>query len=308
VELAISLNAVAGAFEGLRQNLAVGLIASITLLVSLAIIVLRARSYLRGRYLENELQLARRVQRDLQPKPASISSAVNFAASATAADHIGGDFYDIFELESGEIGIVLGDVSGKGVPAALLVSVLQGAIRSAIAQKHEYACEQINRMLCDRTACERFATLFWGVFNPVTGRLRYVNAGHNPPLLLRAGTSIVRLEEGGPALGLLPHARYKAGEIQVTAADTLVLYSDGINEALNARGEEFGDERIAQLVTDASGSAPGELCDRIMARLMRFASSTAPADDRTLLVVRFENPRDVLWKGKTQGSRVQIVA
>jgi serine phosphatase RsbU (regulator of sigma subunit) len=187
VELAISLKGVAGAFDGLRQNLIVGLIASLILLVSLAIIFLHARSYLRGQYLESELQLARRVQSDLQPKPRSVSSHVDFAASAVAADHVGGDFYDIFELEAGKIGIVLGDVSGKGVPAALLVSVLHGAIRSAFATKHEYACEQINRMLCERTACERFATLFWGVFDPAARSLRYVNAGHAAPIIIRNG-------------------------------------------------------------------------------------------------------------------------
>jgi sigma-B regulation protein RsbU (phosphoserine phosphatase) len=107
------------------------------LLLSLAVIGLRAPHYLRGKYLESELQLARRVQSDLQPKPDSASSHVEFAASAVAADHVGGDFYDIFKAESGKIAFVLGDVSGKGVPAALLVSVLHGAIRSATASQHE---------------------------------------------------------------------------------------------------------------------------------------------------------------------------
>jgi sigma-B regulation protein RsbU (phosphoserine phosphatase) len=302
VELAISLKAVSSAFEGLRQNLVVGLIASVILLVSLAIILLRARSYLRGRYLESELQLARRVQRDLQPKPRSVSSHLEFAASAVAADQVGGDFYDIFELESGKIGIVLGDVSGKGVSAALLVSVLQGAIRSALAARHEYACEQINRMLCERTAGERFATLFWGVFDPATGTLRYVNAGHTAPILIRntqdrigdaalapdqAKTQIIRLEEGGPVIGVLPNARYSAGELHVTNFATLVLYSDGINETVNQNEEEFGDHRIARLIPDAADATPDELCDRIMNQLTRFAGPGAPADDRTLLVVRF---------------------
>jgi len=117
IELAIPLKAVASAFEGLRQNLIVGVIASIALLLSLAVIGLRTPHYLRGRYLESELQLARRVQSDLQPKPQPISPHVEFGASAAAADHVGGDFHDIFDAESGEIDIVLGDVSGKGVPA-----------------------------------------------------------------------------------------------------------------------------------------------------------------------------------------------
>ena len=201
IELAIPLNAVAGSFEGLRQNLIVGVIASIALLVALLVIALRAPHYLRGRYLESEMQLARRVQNDLQPKSQLFSPQIEFGASAVAADHVGGDFYDIFDAESGKIAMVLGDVSGKGVPAALLVSVLQGAIRSSTASRHERSCERINRMLRERTACERFATLFWGVFDPATSTLRYVNAGHAAPLLLRnCQQRIERLAEGGPVL------------------------------------------------------------------------------------------------------------
>ena len=288
VELGIPLQAVASAFNGLRQNLIVGLIASLALLVSVAVIGLRAPHYLRGKYLESELQLARRVQSDLQPKPHSVSPHVEFAASAVAADHVGGDFYDIFEAASGQIAIVLGDVSGKGVSAALLVSVLQGAIRSSTASEHESACERINRMLCERTACERFATLFWGVFDPITNTLRYVNAGHAAPMLIRHGQNrIERLDEGGPVLGLLSGARYSAGTVEIEDSDTLVLYSDGINEATDQKDEEFGDHRIQGMILNTPDATPAAICERIMNRVTAFASAGAPPDDRTLLVVRF---------------------
>ncbi len=117
------------------------------------------------------------------------------------------------------------------------MSVLHGAIRSSTASQHELACERINRMLCERTACERFATLFWGVLDPTTLTFRYVNAGHPPPMLVRQAVfgqrneEIIRLDEGGPVLGLLSNARYAAGTIQIGNTDTLVLYSDGISEA-----------------------------------------------------------------------------
>ena len=179
--MAIPIKAVTGAFDGLRRNLIVGLIAAIALLISVAVIGLRTPQYLRGKYLESELLLAKRVQRDLQPKPHSISADVVFAASAIAADHVGGDFYDIFEAAPGKTAIVLGDVSGKGVSAALLVSVLQGAIRSSTSSRHESACGRINRMLCELTARARFATLFWGLYDAESGTLRYVNAGHAAP-------------------------------------------------------------------------------------------------------------------------------
>jgi stage II sporulation SpoE-like protein len=292
VEMAIPLKAVAATLGGLRDNLVLGLIAAIALLASLGMIAFRAPHYLRGKYLESELRLAKRVQSDLQPKPQSISAYVEFAASALAADHVGGDFHDIFEAESGKIAIVLGDASGKGIPAALLVSVLQGAIRSSTAAHHESACERINRMLCERTACERFATLFWGVFDPMTGVLRYVNAGHVAPILIRHKQDRnERLTEGGPVLGLLPQARYSVGTLQIGESDSLILFSDGVNEATDQNDEEFGESRIREIAAARPRSSADEICQHIMQRVATFASAEAPADDRTLMVVRFLLPR-----------------
>ena len=274
IELAIPFKAVTGAFDGLRKNLIVGMIASIALLIAVAVIGLRTPQYLRGKYLEGELLLARRVQRDLQPKPHSLSAEVEFAASAIAADHVGGDFYDIFEAAPGKTAIVLGDVSGKGVSAALLVSVLQGAIRSSTSSRHESACDRINRMLCELTARARFATLFWGLFDAESGTLRYVNAGHGAPILIRHGQNrIERLDQGGPVLGLLPSARYSAGSVKIEAADTLILYSDGVNEAANENEEEFGEDRVKEMISHSEGATPAELCDKIMSRVAAFAGS-----------------------------------
>jgi hypothetical protein len=290
LEVAISLEAVADAFAGLRDNLVLGLIASIALLLSLAVIALRAKHYVRGKYLESELQLAKRVQSDLQPKPASLSPHVEFAAQALAADHVGGDFYDIFEAESGNVAIVLGDVSGKGMPAALLVSVLHGAIRSSTALEHEVACERINRMLCERTACERFATLFWGVFDPASNYLRYVNAGHCAPMLLRQnGRGLERLREGGPVLGMLPNARYTAGTVKIEDGDKLIIFSDGIVEAANESEEEFGETRVAEIICHSTETSPEAMCERIVSEVEAFAGITTLQDDRTLLVVKLSS-------------------
>jgi serine phosphatase RsbU (regulator of sigma subunit) len=289
VELAISTRAVAGAFDGLRKNLVVGLTASIALLIAVAVIGLRMPQYLRGKYLEGELLLAKRVQRDLQPSPQSISSDVAFAASAVAADHVGGDFFDIFEAAPGKTAIVLGDVSGKGVSAALLVSVLQGAIRSSTSCRHESACGRINHMLCELTARARFASLFWGIYDADSGMLRYVNAGHAAPMLIRHRQGrIERLDQGGPVLGLLPSAHYSVGSVRIDGPDTLFLYSDGVNEAANEREEEFGEDRLREMISQAPGAAPRELCDRIMSQVAAFANAGPPPDDRTLMVVRFQ--------------------
>ncbi len=308
LETAISLNAVAASFAGLQQNLILGVIASIALLLSVAVIGLRAPHYVRGKYLESEMQLAKRVQSDLQPQARAVSPHVEFAARAVAADHIGGDFYDIFEAESGKVVIVLGDVSGKGIPAALLVSVLQGAIRSSTALQHESACERINNMLCERTACERFATLFWGVFDPSTNTLRYVNAGHAAPMLVRGGgQSMERLCKGGPVLGLLSGAIYPAGIVKLENCDRLVVYSDGISEAANKDEEELGDVRLAQIISANADVEPEPLCHQIIEQVTAFASSEAPQDDRTLLVVKFSQSEAAV-RDRTSGETVIAAA
>lgn len=289
IEVAIAIKAVTVAFDGLRENLIIGLIASIALLIAVAILGVRAPQYLRGKYLEGELLLARLVQRDLQPKPDSVAADVIFAASAVAADHVGGDFYDVFETAPGETAIVLGDVSGKGVSAALLVSVLQGAIRSSTSSGHQSACDRINRMLCELTARSRFATLFWGVYDSTSGILRYVNAGHAPPMLIRRGDNCMeRLDQGGPVLGLLSEARYSVGSVRITESDTLLLYTDGINEAANAEEEEFGEDRLKAIISQDKEAAPEQLCERIMSQVATFANDGPPPDDRTLMVVRFQ--------------------
>jgi serine phosphatase RsbU (regulator of sigma subunit) len=295
LQLVIPIKAVTAAFDGLRRNLIVGVAASIALLIAIAVIALRTPQYLRGKYLEGELQLAKRVQRDLQPQPHSISADVAFAASSVAADHVGGDFYDIFEAAPGQTAIVMGDVSGKGVSAALLVSVLQGAIRSSTSSEQEWACERINRMLCELTARARFASLFWGLYDSASGTLRYVNAGHAAPMLVRRRENrIERLDEGGPVLGVLPAARYSGGSVRIDASDTLILYTDGVDEAANQNEEEFGEDRLRDLILQGADLAPAELCERIMTRVAAFATDGPPADDRTLMVVRFQPAGDSL--------------
>jgi Stage II sporulation protein E (SpoIIE) len=295
LEVAMELDAVSGAFSGLRQNLVSGILAALALLAALAVIGFRTPNYLRGKYLDKEMALARQVQDNLLPKAASVSPYVEFASAAVAADQVGGDFHDIFVTDSGRVSLVLGDASGKGISAALLASVIQGAIRSASGSHVESACERMNRMVCEKTASERFATLFWGVFDPLTAILRYVNAGHAPPLLLRAnstaGSTPERLDEGGPVLGVLPHARYSGGAVQISAGDTLIVYSDGINEAEDLQQAQFGDDRVLRIVTETSTHPPQEICERIMSQVAGFAAPGMIQDDRTLMVVRFLKSR-----------------
>ena len=295
LEVALDFDAVAGVFSRLRENLVSGVAGAFALIAALAVIGFRAPRYLRGKYLEKEMAFARRVQSDLLPKTASVSPNVEFSAAAIAADEVGGDFLDIFQNDSGSVSIVLGDVSGKGISAALLASVVQGAIRSCSGAHLEAACDRINRMLCEKTASERFVTLFWGAFDPLTATLRYVNAGHAAPLLQRAnpgpGNAADRFDKGGPVLGVLPNARYTCGAVQLSSGDTLVVFSDGVNEAADPNDQEFGGERIRQVVAETQAEPPDEMCQRIMTRVAGFAAPGPPQDDRTLMVVRFLKSR-----------------
>jgi len=308
-EIAIYVDGVTVNFSALRQNLIVGCLAALALLVSMVLIGLLFSRYIQARQLEQQLELARRVQTDLLPAAQSTKTSENleFAAAFLPAATVGGDFYDIFTVEDAPISIVLGDVSGKGISAALLVGVLHGAIRSMrwtrSAVDQEEATRWLNRFLCEKTAREKFVSLFWAYFLPETGMLQYVNAGHLPPLLVRAyggGPTVERLETGGPVLGLLPLAQYCSGVTQVDAGDVLVVFSDGVAEAANANDEEFGESRIAEIVRRNIARSPQEICDAIVQEMKHFLGAMKAHDDQTLLVVRLVPARSM--KGETEPS------
>ncbi len=295
-EIAIYVDGVTVNFGALRQNLIIGCLAAIALLVSMASIGLLFTRYIRARQLEQQLELARSVQTDLLPasqRESNHLSSIDFAAAFFPAATIGGDFYDVFTGEDAPVSIVLGDVAGKGISAALLMGVLHGAIRSMrwtrSAVDQEEASQWLNRFLCEKTARERFVSLFWAYFLPETGMLQYVNAGHLPPLLVRSSTGgpvVERLDSGGPVLGLLPMAQYRSATTKVEPGDVLVIFSDGVAEAANARDEEFGDDRIAEIVRRHIALGPQEICDAILREVSSFLGTLKPHDDQTLLVVR----------------------
>src|SRR5262245_20017337 len=235
VEVALLLDSVSTSFAPLRIYLIVGVSAALALMSALIVIGVRFPKYLRGRQIEGQLELARRVQADLLPTSDSLSPNLDFAAECISAWDVGGDFCDVFNISDGRIAIVLGDVSGKGISAALLMALIHGAIHSSLwtrsGSDHESASRSLNSLLCKKTARERFASLFWGWFDPRSSVMRYINAGHLPPLLIRSkGTAdleVQRLESGGPVLGLLPGASYTQGEHEVNEGDLLVAFSDG---------------------------------------------------------------------------------
>jgi hypothetical protein len=297
VETAIYLDGVSVSFTPLLMPLSVGSTAAIALLAAVIIIGLRFPHYIASKQYEEELALARRVQNDLFPSEGIPTGHVEFAARFIPSRQVGGDLYDIFETDDGGVAMVLGDVSGKGLSAALLMGVVQGAVRTSsdagLAAHHEYAAERLNHLLCMKTARERFVSLFWCYLNEQGTRLSYINAGHLPALLVRdrfGRPDVWRLEQGGgPVLGVLPGARYKQAEIDIEPGDLLVVFSDGVSEAANAQGAEFGEEGIIESVKREWRNSAGGVCDGVLADVRKFLGDEPPHDDQTLMVVRLEH-------------------
>jgi phosphoserine phosphatase RsbU/P len=249
--------------------------------------------------LEQQTELARQVQTDLLPTAGVVFRELDFAAECTPAWQVGGDFYDAFSDDDGRIALVLGDVSGKGLPASVVVGLLLGAVRASNwmggSAEHEASSRRLSELLRTRTSLERFASLFWCYYDPEGQALRYVNAGHLPPMLARRNETgeldIQRLTEGGPVLGLLQGADYCQGRVVVYPGDLFVLYSDGVVEAENAFGEQFGEDRLLAVVRENSDSSSTEIRDEILRRVHAFLDKERVQDDLTLIVARAAMPK-----------------
>jgi len=297
MEIAVYLDSVSASFASLRQNLIVGVSASLALMAALIILALRFPKYLRGQQVQGQVELARRVQADLLPASETVTPNFDFAAECIPAEDVGGDFCDMFRIGGERTAFVLGDVSGKGISAALLMALIHGAIQSMSwtrsAEDHENATRSLNALLCRKTATERFSTLFWGYFDAKTSALRYINAGHLPPMLIRTGEfgnlEVHRLESGGPVLGLIGDACYSQGQHSIRKGDLLVAFSDGIVEAANSNNEEFGEQRLIDAIRDGWHDSPGDIRNAVLNRVRSFMNDEQAPDDQTLIVVRFKH-------------------
>jgi hypothetical protein len=288
LEIAIYLRGPQGVLHPLNRDLFLTALASLALLASVIVLVLRFKTYVRGQTLAAQLQLARDVQRRLLPAPGA-EAGIEFAGECRPADEVGGDFYDVFQTQGGETALVLADVSGKGIPAALRMGVIHGAIRALSRRADEATVARmaaiLNELLRD-SASREFVTLFWGFYNPVTHDLRYVNAGHLPPLLVGLHSGEVRrLETGGPVLGLLATAVYQDECIKLNGDEALIAYSDGLMEATSPTGEEFGESRVLSALRRPTGSAQQVVQD-IMSAAVKFMDGAEFHDDLTIFVAR----------------------
>jgi phosphoserine phosphatase RsbU/P len=237
--------------------------------------------------MEQELRIAAEIQHALLPPPAWSSTYFDAIGRTVPCRAIGGDFFEYLTFADGRPGFSVADVSGKGAPAALLTAVIQGVLAAQASSGGGPAATiaKINEVLIRRAIESRFVTMFLAALTP-DGQLTYCNAGHNPPFLLSGGT-VRRLEKGGLICGLFPMATYEEETIQLQPGDLLVIFSDGISEALSATGEEFGDDRILEAVQPHAADNVQAVLDELVSTVKEFASGTVQSDDMTTVIMRY---------------------
>jgi sigma-B regulation protein RsbU (phosphoserine phosphatase) len=236
---------------------------------------------------DEELQEAREIQDNLLPKKLPVVAGYEIAAMTQPLRFVGGDYYSVVRISERHTALCIADVAGKGLPAALLMSSLQAALKPLICQKlaPRELCQRLNRILCDLTPVGKFISFFYAVLDNVDNRLTYCNAGHNPPLLIRADGTYTELKAAGAVLGQFPQWRYEQSELQMRSGDKLLLFTDGLVEACNAEEQSFGEENLIRIARENSNSSAADLM-----RLLICAASQHGGehfqDDASLIVLK----------------------
>ena len=236
-----------------------------------------------------ELEIAHEVQERLFPQEYPPVRGLDYAGACRPALGVGGDYYDFIRTSDSKLGIAIGDVSGKGIPAALLMATLRAYLRGqTIRGEDDLAAmmSTLNSLVYESSAANRYATFFFGQYDAGTRTLTYVNCGHNPPMVFGHSGSVVRLDVGGPVIGLIEQCCYTQGRLVLESGDVLVGFTDGISEAMNGRDEEWGEERLVEAVLPARALTAPRLIERIMEAADRFAAGARQYDDMTIVIVR----------------------
>jgi sigma-B regulation protein RsbU (phosphoserine phosphatase) len=252
--------------------------------------------------MQAELAVARRLQEHLGPDKAPTVPGYDLWAATRPALEVGGDYHDAFALPGGLVAFAVGDATGKGVPAAILISAVQATLRAELRARARLRAEggesagvpalqeliaSVNRDVSEITDTATYATLFTGLLDPASGEVRYVRAGHEPPFHVAADGAVTRLTVGGPPIGLVPEAEYASDRVILAPGECLILYSDGVTEAVHpVTGEVFGDARFAALIPALASRAAAEIGAGVIDAVREFAGAAEPADDVTVLVVK----------------------
>jgi sigma-B regulation protein RsbU (phosphoserine phosphatase) len=238
--------------------------------------------------LEGQLEVARQVQLELLPASDPQLPGFDISAYNYATEEVSGDYYDWVRIYEDQIGLVIADVSGKGVPAALLMAFLRASLRAAthIGYAPQISMAKVNFLLWESIERNQFITAFYGILDTVNRTLVYANAGHNPPVLLKANGDARFIESGGLPLGMFRDTRYHQYYVPIEPGEVLVLYTDGVTEAMNPAGEEFGRSRLAQAVRDAAHLPARELIRKVQTEVLKWTDGKGPDDDITFFVIK----------------------
>ena len=247
--------------------------------------------------LRRELALAAEVQQRLFPDSAPLVPGIELSGVCQPARGVGGDYYDFIELGGGRTGIAIADVSGKGISAALVMSSVQAYLRSQTVARNGSEdgigalVERINLLLCNSTGAATYVTFFYAQYDAATRRLTYVNAGHNPPMLLRARAAaepFVRLTSGGPVVGIFESMGFEQESIELESGDILVAYTDGVTEAVDLAGEEFGEDRLVEAIGAAADLPADAIRDAVLGRVHEWSAGAPQHDDLTLVITKVQ--------------------
>jgi sigma-B regulation protein RsbU (phosphoserine phosphatase) len=249
------------------------------------------RQELQRQRLEEEMRLARNIQQDLLPGEIPTIPGYDLFAFNRPSYQVGGDLFDIIQLSDGKYLFAIADVTGKGTPAALLMSNIQAGLRVSASANMDLTktAAKINRLICSNTSADKFITCFLSILDPENSTLTYVNAGHNPPYWKRHGhRQLKTLDAGGLLFGIIAESAYESETIQLAPGDTIFQFTDGINEAMNPAGEEFGELRLEEYLSTSTSSAR-DFVDMLLTELDTFRQTAPQSDDITLIYLRKEH-------------------
>jgi sigma-B regulation protein RsbU (phosphoserine phosphatase) len=242
--------------------------------------------------MNREIEIAREVQQRLFPQRIPEIAGVGLAGMCRPASEVGGDYYDLIEMEDGHLGFAIGDVSGKGISAALIMASLRASLRGLVLDDPgdlAKLMQKVNRLVYEASSSSRYATFFFAILDPHTREFRYVNAGHNPPVLVKqVSGELRRLEACGPVVGLLPFAVYETGHLVLVPGDLLIAYTDGISEAMTAEDEEWGETRMLEAVPRLPTASAAEVLEKVFRAADEFTAGAEQHDDMTLLIMKIK--------------------
>ncbi len=263
---------------------------STTMILAGALLLVLAEVFREAASMKRDLETAREIQFDLVPDEEFRQDAISVRSRMRPANTVGGDYYDIVPLGEGQVAVVQGDVAGKGIPAALLMAVLQGSLRTLLSAgfRGSRLVGALNDYLDANTPSNRMVTLFYGELDTRNGELSFVNAGHNLPFLIRRDGSLARPGSSSMVLGILPGKSFEESALRLEPGERLLLFTDGVSEAFDSRDVEYGDERVAGYLRSHGAATPESLVDGLARDVLDHCRPARPTDDMTLMLISRE--------------------